>query len=130
MAIEQVKPENKEIEAQVKELAGKDLDVHHVEGKDPNFEYRWINTRKENLEMKKIRGWEVESGKAKIKTLSGSLDSTHTLGDLILAKMPKEKYEKMMAGKKQLGDERRKIAKARFREEGKQLGVKTFDDKE
>ncbi len=80
--------------------------------------------------MKKIRGWETVSDKKQIKTLSGSLDSTHTIGDLVLARMPKEKYEKIMREKKELGDSRRKITKERFREEGRALGVKTFDDKE
>ncbi len=37
MVIESVKPENKVIESQVKELDQKGLDVHYVDGKDPNF---------------------------------------------------------------------------------------------
>ncbi len=129
MAIEQVEKSNKELKAQVEEASRKDLDVHYVEGKDPSKVYRWLNTKKENLEMKKVRGWKVCDSKG-IKTLSGSLDTTHTMGDLVLAEMPKEKYDKMMREKRELGDQRRKLVKGRFREEGKQLGIKTFDERE
>jgi hypothetical protein len=127
--VESVKPSEKALKDQVTELAGKEIDIHHVEGGDPNFVYRWLNTQKQNLETKKIRGWEVDSS-GKVKTLSGSEDSTHRVGDLILARMPKEKYEKMMREKKELGEGRRKIIKDRFREEGRLAGVKTFDERE
>ena len=124
--IESVDKTKKEVEGQARDILGRDLDIHFVGNKDPNFVYRWLNTHKQNLETKKIRGWEIVQDKS-IKTLDGSGESTHKIGDLILARMPKGKYEKMVAERKRLGDERRKVVKRRFREEAEIEGVKTFD---
>jgi len=127
MAIEQVEKPRKEIESQVKDMSDKEIDVLDVQGKDPKFSYRWLNTHKQNLATKKARGWEVVND-SKIKTLSGTPDSTHHIGDMVLAKMPKEKYDKMMKEKKELGDSRRKSQKEEFRDEGRRSGVPTFDE--
>ncbi len=127
MAIEEISKTEKDIKSQVKELSDRELDVLDVRGKDPKFSYRWLNTHKQNLETKKARGWEVVND-PKIKTLSGTPDSTHHIGDMVLARMPKERYDKMMKSKKETGDARRKRAKEEFREEGKVVGVPVFDE--
>lgn len=126
--IEFVEPSKKQIENQSKDILGRDLDIHYVGNKDPNFVYRWLNTHKQNLETKKARGWEIVQDK-NIKTLSGSDGSTHQIGDLILARMPREKYERMMEEKRRLGESRREGVRRRFREEGLRLGVKTFEER-
>ncbi len=127
--VESVKPNDKLLKDQVVDIDQRGLDIHYVSNKDPAFEYRWINVQKQNLETKKVRGWTPVSDK-EIKTLSGSLDTTHVVGDLILCKMPKEKYLQTQKEKKSLGDQRRKVVGHRFREESQRLGVKTFDEKE
>jgi len=127
MAIEQVEKPRKEIESQVKEMSDKEIDVLDVQGKDPKYSYRWLNTHKQNLATKKARGWEVVND-PKIKTFSGTPDSTHQIGDMVLARMPKEQYEKMMKRKRDLGESRRKSTKEEFREEGKAIGVRVFDE--
>jgi len=128
MAIEQVKPTDKQIKDQVNEFSDKNMDILHVQNKDPNFSYRWVNSHKQNLEMKKVRGWEVVTDK-NIKTFTGSADSSHTLGDMVLCRMPKEKHEKIMREKRELGEARRKAVKSNFRSEAEVLGIKTFDDR-
>lgn len=130
MAIEQVKPSEKQIKDQVREVADRGEDISRIHGKDPNFAYRWINTHKQNLSMKKSRGWEVVSD-PKIKSFSGTPDSTHQIGDLVLARMPRDKYEKMMKDKHELGQNRRKATKAGFMAEGRQSDGKnlTFDER-
>jgi len=128
MAIEQQKLSDKEIKEQVKEFSDKNMDILSVQNKDPNFTYRWVNTHKQNLEMKKVRGWEVVNDK-NIKSFTSSTDSSHTLGDVVLCKMPKAKYEKMMRDRRELGEARRKAVKSNFRAEAENLGIKTFDER-
>jgi len=127
-AIEQVKPTDKQIKDQVREATDRGDDITRIHGKDPNFVYRWVNTHKQNLAMKKTRGWEVVSD-PKIKSFSGLPDSTHQIGDVILTRMPKDKYDKMMKEKHDLGQARRKAIKRQFEEEGRQSDVKTFDER-
>lgn len=130
MTIEQVKPAEKQIKDQVKEVSDKGDDITRIHGRDPNFEYRWINTHKQNLATKKARGWEVVND-PKIQSFSGSADSTHQIGDVVLARMPKDKYEKMMKEKAQLGEARRKAIKRGYLEEGRGPDGKnlTFDER-
>jgi hypothetical protein len=130
MAIEQVKPSEKQIKGQVRDVADRGEDISRIEGKDPNFAYRWINTHKQNLATKKSRGWEVVSD-MKIKSFSGTPDSTHQIGDLVLARMPKDKYEKMMKAKSDLDQNRRKAVKQSYVAEGRQSDGKnlTFDER-
>lgn len=130
MAIEQIKPSEKQIKDQVKDVSDKGDDITRIHGGDPNFVYRWINTHKQNLATKKARGWEPVSD-PKIHSFSGTPDSTHQIGDVVLARMPKEKYDKMMREKAQLGDARRKAVKRGFVEEGRQPDGKnlTFDER-
>ena len=128
MPIEQVTKTEKEIKQMVEDKVGRGFDIHRVDGADPNFHYRWLNTHKQNLESKKIRGWEIVTGDKKIKSLAESPDSTHAVGDLILARMPKSKYDEMQAQKREMGDRRRKIYKEKFQEEARRAGVKSFDE--
>ena len=127
MTIEQTKPDEKLIKEQVKEVFLEGNDITEVKGKDPAFEYRWLNTHKQNLEMKKARGWEVVND-AKIKSFSGTPDSSHQIGDMLLARMPKEKYDTMMKNKRDFGDARRKSVKKQYAEEGRIIGIPTFDE--
>ena len=129
MAIEQVKPSEKQIKEQVKEVADRGEDISRIHGKDANFAYRWINTHKQNLSVKKSRGWEIVND-PKIKSHSGSPDSSHQIGDLVLARMPRDKYEKMMREKAELSQNRRKATKAGYIAEGRQVDGKnlTFDE--
>lgn len=123
-----VEPSKKQVEEQAKDIIGRELDIHFVGNKDSRFVYRWLNTHKQNLETKKARGWEIVQDK-NIKTLSGSDGTTHQIGDLILARMPKDLHEKLMAEKKRLGDERRRSTPRQFREYAAQHGIKTFEEK-
>ncbi len=130
MAIEQVKPSDKQIKDQVREVSDKGDDITRIQGKDPNFAYRWINTHKQNLSTKKARGWEVVSD-PKIKSFSGTPDSTHQIGDVVLARMPKDKYDKMMNDRRELGQTRRKAIKQSYIAEGRQSDGKnlTYDER-
>lgn len=80
-------------------------DLLYVNERDPNFTYRWIKVSDRTPIYGGIdpRGWEIVrrkqvNGNAELTgTLSQfsqqTLDSTFRIGDLILARMPKEKAQ-------------------------------------
>ncbi len=78
-------------------------DLLKVNEKDPRFTYRWIKIGS-NVPIyggQDVRGWELVRRKDTDKVLDGllsdfsvtALDSTIRIGDLVLAKMPKETAE-------------------------------------
>jgi len=79
------------------------------------FHYRALNKKAQNVSMKEAMGY---------KTIGGA-----AVGDLILAKIPRELYE---ARKKSVSEKTRRqteAARDRFREEAARSGVKIFEDK-
>jgi hypothetical protein len=90
-------------------------DRFHVPDADPNFQYRWLNTREENLvEACNYIGWELVHGPSEnpLDPMAGqSTDSPHggvtrTRGDVVLARMPKEKFEREVLGEIQEREKR------------------------
>ncbi|GEM_PF-6535919 len=92
-----------------KRMAAGIYDPLHVEGKDPRFHYRWI--RKERLNMARKRdflGYEIvgdgpESGVCKDNTpmkAGESVVGAVEVGDLVLARIPKELHEQYRARNK------------------------------
>ena len=78
-------------------------DLLKVNDKDPNFTYRWIKIGA-NVPIyggQDVRGWELVRRGNSEKALDGllsefsvtALDSTFRVGDLVLARMPKENAE-------------------------------------
>lgn len=85
-----------------KKIAGGEWDPLKVENKDPNFHYRWLRKEKLNLERKKgfLKYEIVDAGKEKGVTSESTPLPTGTavagtveVGDLVLAKIPKELHE-------------------------------------
>src|SRR6188768_3250285 len=71
-----------------------------VRDKDPNFHYRWINKKSLNVAWKKHLGYEMVNGKeASVLNESTQIkkgaDTTSAVevGDLVLARIPKEQHE-------------------------------------
>jgi hypothetical protein len=85
-----------------KKMRGAQWDPLAVKNKDPNFHYRWIRKDKLNMARKiDYLGYEVcKSGEEKsvlsentpIKK-AADVDGTIEVGDLVLAKIPKENHE-------------------------------------
>jgi hypothetical protein len=96
MGIEFVKDERD------KKMAGGEWDPLRVDNKDPNYHYRWL--RKEKLNMARKRDflkYEIVDG-SKEQGVCGSntplptaapVDGTVEVGDLVLARIPKELHE-------------------------------------
>lgn len=85
-----------------KKMRGGEWDPLQVKNKDPNFHYRWL--RKEKLNMERKRGflkYEIVDGTAEKGVCSEStplpsakpVDGTVEVGDLVLARIPKELHE-------------------------------------
>jgi hypothetical protein len=133
MVIEAIERDKKVLESQAKDLTQRsapDLgakDIFEVRGGLKDKIYRWVNTQKQNLEMKKMRGWTPVSNKD-LKTLANVDTSQHVLGDLVLCEMPKEKYDKLKEAQRKLGSQRRKEVGKQFKEEAERLGLKPYSE--
>ena len=87
-----------------KNIAGGVFDPLTVENKDPNYHYRWLRKEKLNMTRKTdFLGYEVVKAGGQEKTyarddgtpLKGgeSVERTVEVGDLVLARIPKELHE-------------------------------------
>lgn len=123
-----VEPTRKEAEERVRDTFEQEQDIFRVKGKNPSKEYRWVNTRKENLAFKLARGWKVTDD-PNIKTMSKQAGGPHKVNEMVLAEMDKERYDRLMKGKREVGEARRRKAGDEFREEAHRHGVKTFDER-
>lgn len=130
-----VSPDKKEIERMVREYVDHQQDTLKVEGIDrTKWEPRWLNTNKHNLELKKQRGWKIVSSSdpefKDVRSMSKTPDGTHEVGDLVLAVMPRDRYEAMQAAKVEIGRHRRREAASEFKEDARKYGIKIIEDKE
>lgn len=82
-------------------------DIFRIPHKDPNFEYRFLSDRKENLSVKTSNllllkgGWQIcplkHLERIGIKKETLNPDGSYRVGELILAFMPKQLFEKKIA---------------------------------
>lgn len=79
-------------------------DTLGITGRDPNKAYRWLRKQDTNIAMAEHRGWEINRGGKERSVLSPhsgvqrkgtDVDSTVSVGDLVLASMPRERYEQL-----------------------------------
>ena len=85
-----------------KKMAGGEYEPLKVDNKDPNYHYRWLRKERLNMDRKtRFLGYEVvqgspEKGVSKDNTplkTGASVDTTVEVGDLVLARIPKELHE-------------------------------------
>lgn len=79
-------------------------DIFRIPNKDPNFEYRFLSDRKENLSVKTSNllylkgGWQIcplkHLERIGIKKETLNPDGSYRVGELVLAFMPKQLFEK------------------------------------
>lgn len=86
------------------------IDITHLEKQDPNYAYRWLKDEHKNLTIKTSNalyqkgGWQLVPKKHVVEKLGISEseispDGWYRRGDTILARMPKELFEKKEAYK-------------------------------
>ena len=74
-----------------------DLDSFHVSNKDDNYYYCWLNKKPEHLERNKAMfGYEILGSKHTENALvPPNAVGERVLGDVVLARMPRERYERL-----------------------------------
>lgn len=73
-----------------------DVDPFYVGNKDDNFYYCWVNKKPENIERRKLEGYEAvtDTDKANALTKPNAIGE-RVLGDVVLMRMPRERYERL-----------------------------------
>jgi len=126
--VQSVDKSKEELVRQANDYLEREPDIFEIKGGDPNKHYVWIQNRKERVEMKKIKGYEIVSD-PKLKTLGRKAESTqHELGDLVLMSIPKELRDKRVAEMAQMSKSRRERTRAEFIDEARRSGLKPFDE--
>jgi hypothetical protein len=117
-----------------KKMAGGEYDPLTVKNKDPNFHYRWL--RKERLNMTRKRDflkYEIVQGGQEEGICSDntplkageSVTGTVEVGDLVLARIPKELHEQYRARNKRKIDAMATGVSATFKA---QLGDRAYEE--
>lgn len=100
----------------IKDYDGK-IDVFHLNNADPKFQYRFLRIDDKNLVSKtgnvlfQKGGWQIVpkkhlEGVMKMKSRELAPDGTYRVGDLVLARMPKDLYKEKLEYKKKQADGR------------------------
>lgn len=97
------------------------FDMFTVHGADPNFKYRWCNSRDRNMLQKHNVGWEVDRtpanelppeiarmGQTGTENVGGG--TTRMRGDLILMRISKEAYEERVEKPRRRAAERHGVS--------------------
>lgn len=126
--VQSVDKSKEDLEKHAKYYLDRDADLFEVKGGDPETHYVWVQNRKERVEMKKLKGYEIVSD-AKLKTLGRKAESSqHELGDLVLMKLPKDVRERRVAEMRSMAKSRRERVREEFLDEAKRVGLKPFDE--
>lgn len=106
-----------------------DVDQFHVGQKDKDYAYIWANKKPDNLEkMKAIWGWEVVGTKASETALvPPNAAGERVNGDVILMRMPIERYNKIQKLKADRAANMAGAANDRFKEEAERGGLLVDD---
>ena len=86
----------------INEILRLERDLMEVEKGDPNYVYGWMNTRDPACAIKLRKGlWELVTPDTDPDIISGAMyDEAHKeyrLNELVLVRMPKEKYQRLQA---------------------------------
>lgn len=107
-----------------------DIDNFHVANKDTEFYYCWLNKNPDNLQkMKDIWGYEILGAKHTESALvPPSPTGERVFGDVVLARMPRERYERIMQLKKRRTESREFTANEQWKQETNKAGLAVEDD--
>ena len=103
------------------------IDSLYVGNKDDeNYHYCWLNKKPENLErMKAIYGYEILGSKHADGTalVPPNAVGERVNGDLVLARIPRERWEKLQALKKRKSENQVNAANEAWKEQVAQSGL-------
>src|SRR6266478_5359317 len=105
------------------------IDMFYITNKDPNYHYCWLNTKPENIERAKaIWGWEVLGEDHKENALvPPNAAGERKLGDVVLARMPMERWERIQRIRDRQNKEAITRANDAWRDEVEKSGIQTQD---
>jgi hypothetical protein len=97
-------------------------DPTKVEGGDPNYRYRYISTDKDAVKTRLMQNYEVvnKSTDPSVQTPHQKPDGTHTFGDVVLARIPKEVSDARRARARELHEKRLGAIRQNFEEGAKE----------
>jgi hypothetical protein len=108
-----------------------------VKGKKPDKHYLWVNSKSRSVELYKEMGFRVCKDPDIVVWQSGGLDAvkpdgSKVIGDVILMEIPRERWEWLVEFREERRREASRAAaraKETFHEEGRKIGVGTFEDR-
>lgn len=81
------------------------VDPFYVGNQDPNFYYAWINKKPENVERRKLEGYEiVNSLEGESALAPPDALKERRIGDVVLMRMPRERYERILRRNQERAD--------------------------
>lgn len=101
------------------------IDQFYVSEKDPGFHYTWLNKKADNIErMKMLYGFEIIGAKHdEVALAPPNAAGERVVGDLVLARIPKERYEKLQRLRGQRNASRLTTANEEWKEKAAQSGL-------
>lgn len=108
------------------EMTMRDLDGLEVSGGKAGKHYRWINSKGMNVDRKTVEGYKVCTDP---EVKAGIFNAgTHKNGDLVLAEISQEEFEKKSAKNKERLKRMQGSIQDEFHEQGRKLKVETFEE--
>lgn len=105
------------------------IDPFYVANKDEEYMYCWLNKKPENVQkMKDIFGYEVIGSKHTEGALvppNPAGERVH--GDVVLARISRERWEKIQAMKKRRAESQITAANDNWRQQAEKSGLFSFD---
>lgn len=105
-----------------------DVDTFHVGNKDPNYYYCWVNKKPENMERRKLEGYEVVTAKDGENALTRPNPvGERVIGDLVLMRMPRERHDRLQKRRAEQNDRQLAAANDAAREQIEKAGFEVED---
>jgi len=106
------------------------LDGSHVTNRQPGWEYCWVyyGLNSQFVWQKKYLGWRVVTGSDPECQEYKEVDGTRRIGDVLLMKIPRERYLEIEEQKAKRRDEQYLGIKARLQELSDKSGIRIYDD--
>lgn len=116
----------------VREILGH-VDQLKLEDTDPQYQYGWLDTGDPNTKIKINKGiWEAvkadEMGGTKVPGLTDSSDGLVHVRELVLVRMPKEKWERIQKAYALLSLRKESAVAQQFMDQTQNLGKKIVPD--
>ena len=108
-----------------------EVDSFYVGDKDENYYYAWVNKKPENVERRKLEGYETVAAKDGEKgentLVRPNAAGERVMGDVVLMRMPRERHEALLRRRRQKSAAQLDTANATKAEQIRSKGMETED---